>query len=564
MRQFAASPLSITPILNPLAGADPTAGRVSCWAESDRRSAGGRFADSAGTPLALSDSTSSTPLSSLCLLHSRALLHDVRADLPVAAFANAAGAGASAGAGFLAGTAAAAARRAAGGAVTALAFRSGAGPPLLAAAGGAGAVTFWDLEARRLRCVVRNAHDAPVAALHFLPGQPLLISAGGDNALKEWLFDADGAGPADGAGGHDPGAPPRLLRFRSGHAAPPTLARHYGDGARILSGGQDRAFRLFSAVQDAQSREMSQRHVAARAKRLRVEAAELKLGRLVALDTCDVRERDWANVLTAHEGDAAAYVWRLADGALGEHVLAPPPRERLGAPAPPAPVTAVALSRCGNFAFVGAADGVLHRYNMQSGLHRGRFARAGGAPAHDGALVGLAPDSANRHLASAGADGAVRRWSFGGRALTGELALGAPVARVAAHPPSGLLAAACDDLGVRLVDVEAMRVVRRFRGHADRITDLALSPDGRWLLTAAMDNTLRVWDVPGAWTISFIYLLLASSLRLLFFRSLLRTQFISSPRARAGGGDDGTVSFVRTRAHQAHSKLDDKNTYHHS
>jgi U3 small nucleolar RNA-associated protein 21 len=353
---------------------------------------------------------------------------------------------------------------------------------------------------------VPPAPPAPVAALHFLPGQPLLISAGGDNALKEWLFDADGAGPADGAGGHDPGAPPRLLRFRSGHAAPPTLARHYGDGARILSGGQDRAFRLFSAVQDAQSREMSQRHVAARAKRLRVEAAELKLGRLVALDTCDVRERDWANVLTAHEGDAAAYVWRLADGALGEHVLAPPPRERLGAPAPPAPVTAVALSRCGNFAFVGAADGALHRYNMQSGLHRGRFARAGGVPAHAGALVGLAPDGANRHLASAGADGAVRRWSFDGRALTGELALGAPVARVASHPPSGLLAAACDDLGVRLVDVEAMRVVRRFRGHADRITDLALSADGRWLLTAAMDNTLRVWDVPGACLFCFVFI----------------------------------------------------------
>ena len=40
-------------------------------------------------------------------------------------------------------------------------------------------------------------------------GEPLLMSAGADNSLKQWVFDS-----ADGA--------PRLLKFRSGHAAPPT------------------------------------------------------------------------------------------------------------------------------------------------------------------------------------------------------------------------------------------------------------------------------------------------------------------------------------------------------
>jgi hypothetical protein len=40
-----------------------------------------------------------------------------------------------------------------------------------------------------------------------------------------------------------------------------------------------------------------------------------------------VRERDWSNVLTAHEGDTAAYVWRLQHFSLGEHILRPPPKE---------------------------------------------------------------------------------------------------------------------------------------------------------------------------------------------------------------------------------------------
>lgn len=40
--------------------------------------------------------------------------------------------------------------------------------------------------------------------------------------------------------------------------------------------------------------------------------------------------------------------------------------------------------------------------------------------------------------------------------------------------------------------------MRRFRGHADRITDLTLAADARWLLSASLDGTVRVWDVPAA------------------------------------------------------------------
>ncbi len=47
-------------------------------------------------------------------------------------------------------------------------------------------------------------------------------------------------------------------------------------------------------------------------------------------------------------------------------------------------------------------------------------------------------------------------------------------------------------------DYEAARLVRRFRGHTDRITDLALAADARWLLSASLDGSLRVWDVPAA------------------------------------------------------------------
>lgn len=429
-------------------------------------------------------------------------------------FSNAAGAGSNSDL-YITGSAAQIARKAKSGACTALAFRTGNGPPLMAVGGNAGVVTVWDLDKQRLHCTIRDAHDAKLISLHFFAGEPVLLSAGADNSLKEWIFD----GP-DGS--------PRLLRFRSGHAAPPTIVRHYGDGKRLLSGGQDRAFRCFSTIQDAQSRELSQKHTKRRAKRHRVEEIELKLHRITAVDSCDVRERDWSNVLTAHEDDTCAYVWRLQRYAIGEHILTPPPKElkQNGGNTPLRPVTAVCISHCGNFGFVGSASGRLDRYNMQSGLHRGAYYRVsdgdvgnveavkpGKNPkaivsAHDGAIYGLGVDDCNRYLVSAGLDKKIRVWDFAKKVLKGEMHVDSAISRVAHHSGTGLLVAACDDLVLRMYDVEALRLVRRFMGHTDRITDMQLSKDCKWLLSASMDNTLRVWDVPGkkiAWRFGCCY-----------------------------------------------------------
>lgn len=54
--------------------------------------------------------------------------------------------------------------------------------------------------------------------------EPRLMSAGRDNAVRQWLFDN-----ADGRA--------RLLRFRAGHSAPPGCLSYYGDGSRLLSAG---------------------------------------------------------------------------------------------------------------------------------------------------------------------------------------------------------------------------------------------------------------------------------------------------------------------------------------
>ncbi|KAI8469981.1 MAG: WD40-repeat-containing domain protein [Monoraphidium minutum] len=427
------------------------------------------------------------------LADGRAVLHNLRYDEAVATFDNAAGAGTADGERFGPGSSAAGGSGGGGGAaargVTCLSFRTGPGLPLMAAGGGSGVLSVWNLAERRLHGLLRDAHDGPLLALHFFPGEPLLMSAAADNSVKQWVFDG-----ADAAA--------RLLRFRSGHSAPPSVVAHYADGLRLLSGGADRAFRLFSSIQDQQSRELSQGHTGRRAKRSRVREEDVKLGRILALAASPARERDWANVLTAHAGDATAYTWRLAHFTIGEARLAPPPAE-LGGDAP-APVSAVATSPCGNFGVVGSGSGRVDRYNMQSGGHRGAYYRPapGGRgrprPAHDGAVAGVAVDGCNRLLVTLGAsDGALRVWDFKKGGLLGEVDLGCGATHLALHPGSGLAAVACADRVVRLYDAEAGRLVRRFAGHRDRITSLVVSADCRWLLSSSLDGTVRVWDIPA-------------------------------------------------------------------
>jgi U3 small nucleolar RNA-associated protein 21 len=72
----------------------------------------------------------------------RVVVHNIRVDATVATFLH----------------------DAARGAVTAAAFRTGPGPAVLACGGASGAVTVWDLAAKRLQTVLKEAHDAPARA----------------------------------------------------------------------------------------------------------------------------------------------------------------------------------------------------------------------------------------------------------------------------------------------------------------------------------------------------------------------------------------------------------------
>ncbi|XP_063688170.1 WD repeat-containing protein 36-like [Bolinopsis microptera] len=356
------------------------------------------------------------------------------------------------------------------GCVTSLSFRSD-GIAHMVSGSTEGHLAVWDLERQELNSTIHHAHHSTVATSHFLASQPLLFTAGDDNAIKIWVFDG-------------PGGTARLLRERSGHRAPPTIARFYSATAEnILSAGHDRSVRMFSVIKDERSKELSQGSMESKSKKINVRVEELKLSPVTALAAEEIREREWSNVITAHSGSRDVRAWSTLQGALSDKPLSPKLETIV--------VTAVSITVCGNIAIVGYNSGHLTAFNIQSGINRGLF---GKIHAHRGKVVGVASDNINKFVISVGHDTQVKLWDLSARKECHTLSLPHSATHSTLHRDSNLLAVSLDTNTVCVVDIDTRKVVREFR-HSDSVLDMCYSVDGKSLLVCSSDSTIRQWDL---------------------------------------------------------------------
>ncbi|XP_034457404.1 WD repeat-containing protein 36 [Hippoglossus hippoglossus] len=365
------------------------------------------------------------------------------------------------------------------GPITSLSFRTD-GPPILASGSPQGHIALWDLERRQLVTQHRNAHSTAIAAATFLHGEPLLVTNGADNAIKVWIFDREGGGA-------------RLLRSRQGHSAPPTTIYHHGiDGKNILSSGQDGTLQSFSTVHERFNKNLGHGSINKKKeqkKKKGLSYEELRLPAITAFSSAAARQSDWDGIVACHRGRRAATTWNYQRCTMGSYHLQPP------CPRRDAVATAVDITSCGNFAVIGSSCGRVDIYNLQSGLHRGCY--GDNEKAHSGAVRGVATDALNQLTLTSGSDWLLRFWRFKTRKQEQQLKLNAAPASMMLHRDSGMLALALDDFTLQVVDIETRRVVRKFVGHHSNINDMTFSPDGRWLVTVAMDCTIRTWDLPS-------------------------------------------------------------------
>ncbi|KIJ69248.1 hypothetical protein HYDPIDRAFT_81033 [Hydnomerulius pinastri MD-312] len=383
-----------------------------------------------------------------------------------------------------------------GGGIKSLSFRSD-GHQVLASASSSGHLALWDLNSGgRLLHLVRGAHDGAISAVEWVPGQPLLITSGEDNSVKQWLFDS-------------PTAAPRLLKFRSGHHAPPHLIRYYGeDGKQLLTASADRSLRYTSVVRDSRSFEMSQGSLVRKAATLSKSLASLKFPPITSIAHSTMRSKDWDDVLTAHTDEPFVRSWTVLNKRLGKHTWNYAESSKRKAPS--GSVKCVGVSACGNFGIAGTSTGEIHMWNMQSGLKR-KTLKVGPCPqsvvdrleasskpkASERSITGLATDALNRLIIVSTLDGTINFFDFHTSKLEYTLVLPASASSITLHRNSGLLAAVCDDMAIRVIDIETRRIVRELPcGSQGRILDIAFSPDSRWIVSTSLDSIIRTFDIP--------------------------------------------------------------------
>lgn len=192
----------------------------------------------------------------------------------------------------------------------------------------------------------------------------------------------------------------------------------------------------------------------------------------------------------------------------------------------------IAFSPDGCHVTCGGVDGLLHTWDVQTGMPHGAplrghtdtvmsvaYSPKGGVIVsgsydrtvrtwdsetgnvihmlhHDDAVLGVAMSPDGTRIASACDDGAVRQWN----ALTGEL-IDCPMTghskgvRCVAYSPDGsVIASGSWDSTIRTWNAQSGTPIRELRGHEASILSVSFSPDGRRLASGSVDCTMRAWD----------------------------------------------------------------------
>jgi WD40 repeat protein len=328
----------------------------------------------------------------------------------------------------------------------------------LACADSANAVHVWDFDRKRTLVVLRN-QGGEVRCLAFSPDGQTLASGGGEHVIHLWNARA---------GTEDAGAVDALVA-RTGVAV--TTA------SRLASLGGDNALRVYDLATGEAALEL--RDAAA----LRAFAASPDGKWFAASVALPDEER-----ADRHPAPAKVAVWDAATG-----------RVQTWLEGQSGPVTAFAFAPDSmSLASGGYQHSDVWLWEVPSGKAKLLIT---------GAVEGCAVEALAFHpqgrllavggidyLATGGTDGRIALWDVIDRRPVRYLDTGATA--LAFSPDGTYLAAATLRRTVHVWDTATGRVVACLAGHAEAVTCVAFSPDGR-IVTGSDDRTVRLWDPVG-------------------------------------------------------------------
>lgn len=363
------------------------------------------------------------------------------------------------------------------GPVTSMSFRLD-GQPYLVTSSDVGHLMIWNLERKRLSSQIRNAHIGRISKCQFIRNESLLVTTGDDNSVKIWTLDM-----SDGCG--------TLLCQRSGHSEPPRYIRFYGPkGFNLLSAGDDSTLKMFHMYSERLNRNLGTARYNPKSRHKKDRSIS-RLPPISCFAAETAKEKQWDNIVVCHKGTSLVTTWNYDKCRMGDHFIAQASYDKHGVYA-----TSVCITSCGNFTVIGYSNGIIFKYNLQSGIFRQTYEtnELSDHRAHDGPVVGLTVDGLDMVLISAGQDSALRLWNFKTGILLINTKLASPITNIELHRENNLLAIALADYQIEIMDLETRTTIRKFSS-ASKLSDMTFSPDSRWLIASFEDKSIRTWDL---------------------------------------------------------------------
>ena len=320
---------------------------------------------------------------------------------------------------------------------------------LAASASADQSLVVWDLDSGQALAVLKG-HTAAVQACSLTPDGSRLASVGSDRTLRLWNW-ATGEHQAVIA-----------------HSAAVTACAFSDDGRLVVTAAADGVVRVWSADS--------------------LELMQNLTGHADWVHDCAVSVA--ASLVVSAANDGTARLWRLG-------VRAEPYRQRQH----DGLVHACAAAPDGRHAFTAGQDGMLLRWDVARAQARAAWRMheagvRGCAVSEDGLRVATA--SSDRTLAVWDAATGERITSLSGHRDTVNACTFGP----GRGPNSRLLASVSNDRTARVWDLGTRSRKLAWVAHEQWINACAFSPCGRWLATAAADHTLKRWCLPldeGLW-----------------------------------------------------------------
>ena len=299
-----------------------------------------------------------------------------------------------------------------------------------------GTLIIWDI-AHGLPIRQLAAHEKPITCIDLSPNEKLVVSGSADHTVKIWELSSG-----------------RNLSTLIGHSDVVADVAFTPDGRKVLSAGRDDTLRVWDIEAGCEKRTIQCRY------KLDIAIAVSPSGEYV--------------VSAPHDGTVK--VWEIDSGT-----------EVLSLHGHPWPVRCLTFAPDGQSLVIGGYSGAIALSEFPSGPVRRLYG-------HSQGITGLAVRSDGRSAVSSSWDGTVKIWNLddhGGANEAPPLPTFGWVQTLDVSVNAGFIATGGEYLLLR--ELETFRPIHLLAGHTEAVYGVALTLDGKRLLSCSWDGTLRIW-----------------------------------------------------------------------